>query len=149
MRFGSRSEECHSSGAARELFDTFHPLWGRWWRSTRTPCSVASSVWLGLKQLAKMQTRSPLKRLFKMQKMMYVIHFKVEKGQDHKDGNEDDDGGDNQDNGGQEDPRIEEIDLEGDLDGKRTPGGKSVEGSEFMSSPGNSGSHSGGRKVMD
>jgi hypothetical protein len=41
-----------------------------------------------------------LKRLFEMQKLMYVIHFKVEKRQDRRDGGEDDDGGDNKDNGG-------------------------------------------------
>jgi hypothetical protein len=87
------------------------------WSSWRTFCQIASSLgkiieidWNSLfsgffnmvrvKIACKDADKIPLKRLFEMQKLMYMIHFKIEKSQDQRDESEDDDGVGNKDNWG-------------------------------------------------
>jgi hypothetical protein len=89
------------------------PKWSSWRTFYQIACSLGKMVeidWNSLfssffsmvrvKIACKNVDKISLKRLFEMQKLMYVIHFKVEKRQDRRDGGEDDDGGDNKDNGG-------------------------------------------------
>jgi hypothetical protein len=84
-----------------------------------------------------------------MQKMLYVVHFKVEKDQGLAEDGGEDGGGDDQDNGADDDQGIEEIDPEGDLISKRTLAVKSASSSKSAFGQSGNGSQGGSQRVMD
>jgi hypothetical protein len=88
-------------------------------------------------------SKIPRKRLYEMQKNMYVIHFKVESGIGEVDGNEGPDEGGNNNNDSEFDDEIGEEELDHDLDQleKKTHeqgDGKGLDSSHFGAHPTNS-----------